>query len=462
MSFLEGFDPDSRSELQRAAREILLQPGEFLVLRGDPGGALFLVESGTLEVRDRRSIPEVVLTTMQPGTLLGEVAFVDGAPRSADVMAVGPARVLKWTRRELDRLMSGHPAIGARVFQAIAERAVTTIRQLTDVRVGQHIRQIDSAESADLDGWVERVAERFKRGVAPLETQLRETSADAATADQVRHQLDALQTDVAALFSSLPRDPVAQQAAERLRRELHPFLVRSSLADRCLHRKPGPSGAEEVAELVHRETPSGEGNLGRILDAWLLGRPTFRAVRAMRGAVDDVITEALAQRDAPRALFVGSHPDLLARRPSEGASTPMFTVLDPLAATPPGDRTTLRDSVIDFTNGRVKAELWPQHVVVVHGLLEFLPTPLAVSLLQRCRDTLPDDGVIVLSALLESDDDPILHRLLDWPSIRRTSDGVRDLIRAAGLRVVSDAAVDPPGCVLCAGRREVAPTVASE
>lgn len=474
MSFLDGLEPPHRTRLEASAREIHLQSGEFLVRRGDPGGDLFMLDSGALEVRDRRSIPEVVLATMSPGMLIGEVSFVDGAPRSADVLAVGQARVLKWAREDVQRLVDTTPEIAAHLYRAIATQAVTTIRQLTDSRVAEHLKQIDNSEHVEIGEWVDRVAERFKRGTAPLESKLREAPDDAPVIAQLHHLLDALQGDVHTLFTALDRDEIAEQAAERLRADLHPFLARSRLADQSHRRTDGPHGTRDLVDSVLRGNANGEGHLGRLLDEWLLARPTFVALRAMQEPLTQAVLEHLPAEGQRHLLIVGAGTgDLLSRVFDGVRNVPTtVTVLDPGSSTlervevPPAVQVDhVPEKPLDLATGRTQPELSPTHVIVLHGLLEYLPTPLAVSLLVRVQDMLADGvhgrGVIVVNGLLESEDDLLLHRLLAWPTIRRTRDGIRDLVEAAGLRVLSTSEVESPGTVVVACRR-VASQVGSE
>ena len=65
------------------------QKGEVIFTRGDPGAWAMLIESGLIEISvvslsGRKS----VLNHMEPGEILGEIALLDGEPRSADAIAV--------------------------------------------------------------------------------------------------------------------------------------------------------------------------------------------------------------------------------------------------------------------------------------------------------------------------------------------------------------------------------------
>ena len=88
-----------------AGRSVELARGEYLLRRGERGGDIYLVEEGTLEVVDTRSSTEVVISLVGPGAVVGEMAFIDEAPRNADVRAAGPAVCRHWEHDLLMRVL---------------------------------------------------------------------------------------------------------------------------------------------------------------------------------------------------------------------------------------------------------------------------------------------------------------------------------------------------------------------
>jgi CRP/FNR family cyclic AMP-dependent transcriptional regulator len=85
--------------------------GQIIVSEGDPGDSLFVVASGRVKVT--LSSPdgeEMVLITLGPTETFGELALVDGGPRSATVEAVEPTEVLVLTRTAFFALIAERPA----------------------------------------------------------------------------------------------------------------------------------------------------------------------------------------------------------------------------------------------------------------------------------------------------------------------------------------------------------------
>jgi len=86
--------------------------GEFLFHCGDGGDGLLVVVRGLVKVVVSSSDGvEMLLTTMGAGDTLGELSLLDGAPRSASVVAAEPTTVLRLGRRELLDMMARHPAV---------------------------------------------------------------------------------------------------------------------------------------------------------------------------------------------------------------------------------------------------------------------------------------------------------------------------------------------------------------
>lgn len=103
------------------ARLMQAQPivaGEVVFAAGDPGDALYVVESGQLSVRigDRR------IATLGPGNFVGEMALLDGAPRSASVVVDESGCLLRIGASDFANLIATTPAIGVELFRELATR----------------------------------------------------------------------------------------------------------------------------------------------------------------------------------------------------------------------------------------------------------------------------------------------------------------------------------------------------
>jgi len=114
-------------------REITLEPLRTLFREGDRGDALYIVRSGAVEIRKDGG----VLAVLEAGSLFGEMALFEDAPRSADAVARSECALLEIAIPRFRDLLLAHPDEGMRVlFAGMAEmsrRLRATSRQRVTV-----------------------------------------------------------------------------------------------------------------------------------------------------------------------------------------------------------------------------------------------------------------------------------------------------------------------------------------
>ena len=110
--------PEVLDHLLAAGEERAYADGETIVRTGEPGDHLFVVVDGRARVeRDGH-----VIRKLGPRELFGEVAVVDGGPRTADVVAVGPVRCLAVPREALRAAVEAVPGAGWQLLELLARR----------------------------------------------------------------------------------------------------------------------------------------------------------------------------------------------------------------------------------------------------------------------------------------------------------------------------------------------------
>jgi len=109
---------------------VKVDAGEVIFSEGDKGDSLFVVSEGLVQIQKNTASGPLVLTRLGPGEFLGEMAVINGSPRSATAVAVEPSTLLVYPAQEIELLISEHPSVGARIIQLLAERLRKTNEML--------------------------------------------------------------------------------------------------------------------------------------------------------------------------------------------------------------------------------------------------------------------------------------------------------------------------------------------
>jgi CRP/FNR family cyclic AMP-dependent transcriptional regulator len=128
-----GLDEPTLDVLVAAMRPRRFRHGEVVFHVGDPGDALFVVTRGAIKitVEPGDGSEPAVLTTIEPGGFFGELALLDGAPRSATAQTLGQAELHVLRRDTFGALLDQEPTLRHALLTALARE----IRRLT-IQVG--------------------------------------------------------------------------------------------------------------------------------------------------------------------------------------------------------------------------------------------------------------------------------------------------------------------------------------
>jgi CRP-like cAMP-binding protein len=107
--------------------------GTVLFLTGDPGTALYVVEAGRVKmVLTSPAGRELVVAVRGPGEFFGDMALLDGEPRSADAVVAEDCRLLILPREDFMRFVETHPRAALRLLAVLSRRLRQTLRQHQD------------------------------------------------------------------------------------------------------------------------------------------------------------------------------------------------------------------------------------------------------------------------------------------------------------------------------------------
>lgn len=119
----------TKRDLNRLAEEtdvVSFAAGTTVVEEGLLGETMFVVLSGEARVtKGKRRLGSV-----RPGDFFGEVALLDGAPRSATVVAETPLEAIRLYRRTLLRMLEAEPQLALKILDSLVRRVRNLTRPL--------------------------------------------------------------------------------------------------------------------------------------------------------------------------------------------------------------------------------------------------------------------------------------------------------------------------------------------
>jgi len=96
-----------------------LPPGQILIDQGSQDRTVFFIESGTLSVHVIAPSGQMQLAILSAGSVVGEGAFFSRLPRSANVIATGPARIWRLTAPRFAEMANRQPALALEITLAL-------------------------------------------------------------------------------------------------------------------------------------------------------------------------------------------------------------------------------------------------------------------------------------------------------------------------------------------------------
>jgi CRP-like cAMP-binding protein len=124
-----GLDAEGLAGLAQGMRIRRFRRGETVFHVGDPGDALFIVMAGSIKI----TLPadtgdEAILATLHPGDFFGELALLDGAPRSATAVAIESTETYVLARDGFRGLIASEP----KMREALLATLAAEVRRLTN------------------------------------------------------------------------------------------------------------------------------------------------------------------------------------------------------------------------------------------------------------------------------------------------------------------------------------------
>ena len=138
------------------ADERTLTGGEYLFREGESADYGYVVKTGQIEIVKSGVDGEIILTELGPGSLFGEMALIDGSPRSAGARASVDSSVTEVRSDTFNQYIRNNPDAAVRVMKTLAGQLRSANTDLAHVSKDAGIE----LQSQDIDGLDERHSDR--------------------------------------------------------------------------------------------------------------------------------------------------------------------------------------------------------------------------------------------------------------------------------------------------------------
>ncbi|MBI2912544.1 MAG: Crp/Fnr family transcriptional regulator [Chloroflexi bacterium] len=121
--FLAVLPPEDRERLAAAVKRRRYARGQTILHKDEPGRSLFLIEEGSV----RLYLPgmqggDLTLAILGAGDFFGELALLDGGPRSASAVTAAETVMLTLDHEDFTTLIQSRPQSATAVLAALAKR----------------------------------------------------------------------------------------------------------------------------------------------------------------------------------------------------------------------------------------------------------------------------------------------------------------------------------------------------
>jgi len=186
----QAMQPGELEAILEFATERRVRRGQIVVQKGDAGSSMMAVLAGRVRISAVNAEgKEITLNVINPGQVFGEIALLDGQPRSADATAIEDTVLLVIERRHFMPFLASNQNLAARMLAVLCERLRSTSIALEQIAL------------FDLEA-------RLARLILKLATDY-----GKPTADGMRIELKLSQRDISNLVAA-SRESVNKQLAE--------------------------------------------------------------------------------------------------------------------------------------------------------------------------------------------------------------------------------------------------------
>ena len=136
--FLQHRSEEDWTRLLDHCELLRFRAGDLVIRVGEDDRSLYIIVDGTLEILlvDARGV-EQHYGTVEPKSVTGEMAFLDGRPRAATIRALSDGDMLRLSFDSYERLAARFPELGRAILLDLGRILAVRLRQANEVIAGR-------------------------------------------------------------------------------------------------------------------------------------------------------------------------------------------------------------------------------------------------------------------------------------------------------------------------------------
>ena len=381
--------------------------GGLLIREGQASEAIYFVTEGLFDVvlLDARG-QETRIDRCAPGTVAGEMSWLDGKPASSTIRAAESSAVLAIPTGRLEPALASDPAFAARFYRAVALVAAERLRA-----AHARTRELEPKEALGDGQWPDSVQGRLLAAIAEFKELLVVTDQRAIENNGVIpvEFRTSVRERFRQLFAGL-NDAIGDNSAltetsrealgSIVRRELLPLFFLTETAERCYSKPRGYAGDYLTIELIYRNEPKGMGRIGPLLDECFLAQPGSQAARNRRNLLATEIVHTCTAHAGQRVNVTS-----LACGPAREVFDAFERLKQPSLLNVTG--VDIDQEALELLRVRCIEYGLSDRVNGVHGNLIYMATG-------RQELDLPPQNLVYSIGLIDYFNDEFVVKLMDW------------------------------------------------
>jgi CRP-like cAMP-binding protein len=125
-------EPEELDRLAQSAKPKQADAKDVIFYQGDPGSQMFAITTGGVRVVLSQDGKEIILGTLGPGDIFGEIALLDGRQRAATVTAVELSEFLVIERHDFVPVVEKYPQVAIKLLATVTGRLRMTNELIED------------------------------------------------------------------------------------------------------------------------------------------------------------------------------------------------------------------------------------------------------------------------------------------------------------------------------------------